>query len=326
MEEKKNELEKKFKTFNTKKNSDEQISKAEVELSELTTEIQDYNNILMTKYPISFYTAVLQKKNNFKYSASDLESLDSKVYKKLPKNFDLNFYKELHKTSTLATQSFLRKYYYQNRRKISKDQRFLVKRLLARNGETTELFIELESRPEICMQDGSPCMDLFPQPYQDQVNLAAQKYKVPAEIIYSIIRQESIFNPLAKSWADARGLMQLLPTMAKDISKKAGVEYNGPLDLYSVEKNIFFGTYLIKSLIEEMNGSLVLGLCGYNAEKSRAKTWFKTRFKKDWLKFIEEIPYQETRNYNKLVLRNYLIYSNNQDTILKPWFPDGVLN
>jgi soluble lytic murein transglycosylase len=227
-------------------------------------------------------------------------------------------------TSTLATQSFLNHYYKNNKKTISKDQRFLIKRMLARNGDTTDLFIDIESRPEICALETSPCMDLFPRPYEDFTLKAAQKYKVPQELIYSIIRQESIFNPLAKSWADARGLMQLLPTIAKEISKKAEVPYNSPLDLYSVEKNIFFGTFLIKSLVKEMNGSLVLGLSGYNAEKSKAKTWYKTRFKKDWFKFIEEIPYQETRNYNKLVLRNFLIYSNNDDKILKDWFPEGL--
>jgi soluble lytic murein transglycosylase len=300
--------------------------KLESDLASLKLELESLKSTLMTKYPISFYTALINKKNGLKYSKSDLEDLSSKTYKTLPKSFDFNFYKELHHTSTLATQSFLRKYYSHNKKKITKDQRFLIKRLMARNGETTELFIELESRPEICTQESAPCMDLFPTPYQDVVQKSSKKYKVPAELVYSIIRQESIFNPLAKSWADARGLMQLLPSLAKEISKKAEVEYTSPLDLYSVEKNIFFGTYLIKSLITEMNDSIVLGLCGYNAEKSRAKTWYKTRFNKDWLKFIEEIPYQETRNYNKLVLRNFLIYSNNDDAILKSWFPDGILN
>lgn len=318
-------LEKNFKELNTKNHSQEHISAKEVEITELKKDLDNYKSILMNKYPISFYAAVVNKTNGNTYKPSDLENIESKTYKGLPKNFDLAFYKELHFTSTLATQSFLRRYYAQNKRSITKDQRFLIKRLMARNGETTELFIELESRPEICQQESSPCMDLFPKPYEKYVSLAAQKYKVPQEIVYSIIRQESIFNPLAKSWADARGLMQLLPSLAQEISKKAEVDYKNALDLYSVEKNIFLGSYLIKSLVQEMENSLVLGLCGYNAEKSRAKLWHKKRFKDDWLKFIEEIPYQETRNYNKLVLRNFLIYSNNNDVILKPWFPAGIL-
>lgn len=326
LEQKYKKLEDEFKDLNTNKHSKEHINKKEVELTELKRELDGYKSTLMLKYPIAFYTTVIHKNNGSKYTPSDLESLTSDAYKKLPKNFDFPFYKELHQTSTLATQSFLKKYYYKHRRSITKDQRFLLKRLMARNGETTELFVELEARPEICQLPSSPCMDLFPKPYEQHVVQASKKYQVPQEIIYSIIRQESIFNPLAKSWADARGLMQLLPSLAKDISPKAEVDYKGPLDLYSVEKNIFLGSYLIKSLTQEMNNSLVLGLCGYNAEKSRAKLWHKKRFKNDWLKFIEEIPYQETRNYNKLVLRNFLIYSNNDTEILKPWFPEGILN
>lgn len=309
-----------------KNESADLLEKTNSEITKLKSEIESYKSVLINKYPISFYTALINKISGHKYSPSDLENLDSEVYKSLPNNFDFKFYKDLHQTSTLATQSFLNKYYSQYKSRISKEQRFLIKRMLARNGETTELFVELESRPEVCNQPSSPCMDLFPKPYESSVINAAKKYNVPLELIYSIIRQESIFNPLAKSWADARGLMQLLPSLAKEISKKAEVEYKSPLDLYSVDKNIFFGTYLIKSLVAEMNNSLVLGLCGYNAEKSRAKVWFKTRYKNDWLKFIEEIPYQETRNYNKLVLRNFLIYSNNDEKILKPWFPKGILD
>ncbi len=310
--------------LNSKKNSQDKIKKSKLAIEKLDQQIDDHTETLTSKYPISFYTALIRKHSGYKYEPSDLDDFSSKTYKKLPKSFDLEFYKKLQETSTLATQSFLRKYYYKFRRKISKSQRFLIKRLLARNGETTELFIELEANPEICFREGAPCMDLFPTPYQERVTLASKRYQVPKELIYSIIRQESIFNPLAKSWADARGLMQLLPSIAKSISKDAKVEYSGPLDLYSVEKNIYYGTYLIKSLIQEMDNSLVMGLCGYNAEKRRAKTWYKTRFKGDWLKFIEEIPYNETRNYNKLVLRNFLIYSNNDDLILKSWFPKGV--
>lgn len=304
---------------------DDRLAQQTEMIEVLQLELNKNKNILTSKYPIAFYTAVINKNLNLKYTKSNLEDLDSKTYKGLPKSFDFAFYKDLHQTSTLATQSFLNYYYRNHKKNISKEQRFLIKRLLARNGDTTDLFIEIESRPEVCALESSPCMDLFPRPYEIVTGQASKKYNVPQELIYSIIRQESIFNPLAKSWADARGLMQLLPTIASEISKKAGVEYKSPLDLYSVEKNIFFGTYLIKSLVKEMNGALILGLSGYNAEKSKAKVWYKTRYKKDWFKFIEEIPYQETRNYNKLVLRNFLIYSNNDDKILKDWFPKGIL-
>ncbi len=319
-----NALTTKLENLKSGKSDEVKISNLIAQITDTQKEVEDYKKTLTDKYPISFYSALIKRNLKSNYSKSNLGDLNSKAYKSLPKNFNFNFYKELHVTSTLATQSFLNHYYKNNKKNISKDQRFLIKRMLARNGDTTDLFIEIESRPEICALETSPCMDLFPRPYEDVTLKAAQKYKVPQELIYSIIRQESIFNPLAKSWADARGLMQLLPTIAKGISKKADVPYNSPLDLYSVEKNIFFGTYLIKSLVKEMNGSLVLGLSGYNAEKSKAKVWYKTRFKKDWFKFIEEIPYQETRNYNKLVLRNFLIYSNNDEKVLKEWFPEGL--
>ena len=292
----------------------------------IENEIKEIKNYLYKKYPISFYSTIIKKLDGIPFKSSNIEDLSSKTYKNLPRNFDFKLYKKLHQTSMLATQSFLREYYSKHRKRISKSQRFLIKRMMARNGDLLELFIELENTPEICLKEEAPCADLFPTPYRNPILKVSKSTGIPSELIYSVIRQESTFNPLAKSWADARGLMQILPTKAKELSALAQVNYKSPLDLYNVNNNIKLGSYLLKNLYQEMNGSLVMTLCGYNAEKKKALNWYKTRFTGNWLKFIEEIPYAETRNYNKLILRNFIIYSQGNDKTLKPWFPQGIID
>ena len=295
-------------------------------IHKIEEEIKKIKDYLHKKYPISFYSTIIKKIDKIPFKSSNIKNLDSKVYKKLPRSFDFKLYKLLHQTSMLATQNFLRWYYSKYKKKIHKSERFLIKRMMARNGDILELFIELENKPEICLKKGAPCSDLFPTPYRAPILKTAKSTGIPSELIYSVIRQESTFNPLAKSWADARGLMQILPTKAKELAKLAQVNYESPLELYKVNNNIQLGGFLLKSLYKEMNGALVLTLCGYNAEKKRAIEWHKKRFNGDWLKFIEEIPYAETRNYSKLVLRNFIIYSRGDDGILQTWFPQGIID
>lgn len=287
-------------------------------------EIASIEETLLKRYPLSFYAALVRKHRNIDFPSSQLVNINSSAYKKRPRSLNFQLYKELHEVSVVATQAYLKSYYKQFKNRISKSERLLVKRLLARNGDTYNLFLDIKAKPSMCSEQDSPCADLFPTPYKSLVDQAAQKYEVPADLVFSIIRQESVFNPIAKSWADARGLMQLLPSLAKELSPKVGLDYKGSLDLYNPEKNIIMGTYHIKSLYDRNTKSLVMALSGYNADEKKAQVWFKTRFKGNWLEFIEEIPYKETRNYNKLVLRNFIIYSYLNDKPVGDWFPQGL--
>lgn len=287
-------------------------------------EIANIEDVLLKRYPLSFYAALVRKHRNIDFPSSQLENLESAAYKKRPVSLNFTLYKQLHEVSVVATQAYLKNYYKHYKNKISKSERLFVKRLLARNGDTYNLFLDIKLKPELCMAKDSPCADLFPTPYKTLVTQSAQKHQVPAELVFSIIRQESVFNPIAKSWADARGLMQLLPSLAKDIAPKVGVEYKNSLDLYQPEKNIQLGSFHLRSLYNRNSQSLVMALSGYNADEKKAQVWFKTRFKGNWLEFIEEIPYKETRNYNKLVLRNFIIYSYLNNNPIGNWFPEGL--
>lgn len=149
---------------------------------------------------------------------------------------------------------------------------------------------------------------LFPRNYKDLILPAAQTEQVPSELIFSIIRQESAFNPRARSPVDAFGLMQLLPSVAKELSRGTSVPYKEAEDLYEPEINVPLGAKEIRRLLAKYDNQYILSVASYNANDSAIRGWLKTRYRKDALEFIEEVPYEETRSYIKLLLRNYVFY------------------
>ncbi len=149
----------------------------------------------------------------------------------------------------------------------------------------------LESRPA----------DFYPQPFSSSVLLAFEKTGTPTPVIYSIMRQESLYQVEARSPVDAFGLMQILP-------KHSALPVHHHEDLYEPNLNILSGSRLLRSLYERY-GSWILSFCAYNGSERATDRW-RERYKTlSPMEFIESIPYEETRTYAKTVLRNWLIYS-----------------
>jgi soluble lytic murein transglycosylase len=149
---------------------------------------------------------------------------------------------------------------------------------------------------------------LFPQPYQEFVADSANRFGLSVEFIYSIMRQESAFNPLARSHMDAFGLMQLLPQVAEVSAQENNIPMNAADDLYEPHVNIPLGSAHLRKLWDRYRGDLVLAVASYNASEKAILNWLNTRYLGDSLEFIEDIPYDETREYVKLVLRNLVTY------------------
>ena len=149
---------------------------------------------------------------------------------------------------------------------------------------------------------------VFPTPWKDQVFRSSQKSNIPAEMIYAIMRQESAFNPLARSPVDAFGLMQLLPSVAEKIARSNQIPYQSTEDLYRPEIIIPLGAFELKSGFTRTKNSWIKTVAGYNAAATVVDSWLKTRNTTDGITFIEDIPYDETRTYLKLVLRNQIFY------------------
>ncbi len=166
---------------------------------------------------------------------------------------------------------------------------------------------------------------LFPQPWNDDVKLAALQTGIDEELIYAIMRQESAFDPRARSLADAFGLMQILPEVAEATAKASKIPYSSMDDLYSPKTNISIGAAHVKDLLKRHKGQFILAVASYNASERAIMNWVKMRYRGDSLEFIEEIPYEETRVYVRLVMRNLIFYSLLKSKSASIEFPAWVL-
>ena len=166
---------------------------------------------------------------------------------------------------------------------------------------------------------------LFPLEFQEEVEIASQRWQVDRSLIFSIIRQESAFNVRARSPADAFGLMQLIPSTARQTAKKNQIPYRNFRDLYRPLKNIFLGTAYIKSLLNQYDNNFSFSVSAYNAGNTPVDKWKEKLKDQDILEWIENIPYEETRTYVRLLIRNYVFYHNLLEPENKLWFPDWII-
>ncbi|MFZ5624115.1 MAG: lytic transglycosylase domain-containing protein [Gemmatimonadota bacterium] len=122
------------------------------------------------------------------------------------------------------------------------------------------------------------------------------------------MRQESVFDPRATSGAGARGLMQVLPAVGERMAHSRGYHDWDPVLLYQPEVSLDFGTgHLIAALRRYREPAHALA--AYNAGSSRVDRWLaRPGATTDPELFIERIPYVETRNYVRAVLRNWWMY------------------
>lgn len=146
---------------------------------------------------------------------------------------------------------------------------------------------------------------LYPRPYLELLTKALKKEQIDPIILLSLIRQESVFNPLARSPVGARGLMQIMPSTARRLRRSVRDK-----QLVNPQINIELGTKYVKGLLKRYDGNLVYVLSAYNAGESRVERWKNLYFDTDEtiLKNIEAIPFLETRNYVKLIFRNIFFY------------------
>lgn len=146
---------------------------------------------------------------------------------------------------------------------------------------------------------------LYPKPFLKELSTALKKDLLDPIVVLSLIRQESVFNPLARSPVGARGLMQLMPTTARRLRRSVRDKH-----LVNPKINIDLGTQYFKGLVKRYDGNLVYVLAAYNAGEGRVERWKGTLFDSDApiLKNIEAIPFLETRNYVKLIFRNIFFY------------------
>lgn len=144
---------------------------------------------------------------------------------------------------------------------------------------------------------------LRPVFHQETIENTAVKYGFDPLFINAIIRAESSFFFRARSSRGAVGLMQLMPSTARQLAGELGVSGYSDADLEKPDMNIRLGVYYFSKLLKEFNGNEILALCAYNAGIGKAQDWYRQN--PILALEISDIPYQETREYVSRVERTY---------------------
>lgn len=150
----------------------------------------------------------------------------------------------------------------------------------------------------------------FPAPFQSELASAASDRQLDAAWVYGLIRQESRFVMDARSSVGATGLMQLMPATARWVSRKIGKRDFKHEQLHDLGVNLEFGTFYLRAVLDDMDGSPLLASAAYNSGPNRPRTWrSQLGTALDGAAFAEIIPFSETRDYVKKVLANATVYA-----------------
>jgi soluble lytic murein transglycosylase len=148
----------------------------------------------------------------------------------------------------------------------------------------------------------------FPLAHREQVNSNANAQKLDPSWAYAVIRQESAFAPDARSPKGAMGLMQIMPSTGRLIARDLNTRLKNKLQLLDVDTNIRFGISYLRKVMDRFDQNTVLATAAYNAGTERVKSWLPQEDLDAPDRWIENIPYAETRNYLKQVLSFTAIY------------------
>ncbi|MBO4699973.1 transglycosylase SLT domain-containing protein [bacterium] len=147
---------------------------------------------------------------------------------------------------------------------------------------------------------------LYPTPYLEVVLKLAGEFNVPVQLIYSIMRAETYYRESLSSNVGALGLMQIMPQTFEKISKFGGIKIKDPMNPYdSMKASVWY----LSKLLKRFDNNLIAATAAYNAGPHNVSDWISRYGGREAYLFVEMIPFKETRDYVKKVMRFYMIYS-----------------
>ncbi len=149
---------------------------------------------------------------------------------------------------------------------------------------------------------------LFPEPWWDTIKAESAKNNLDPYLVASLIRQESEFNPSAISYANAYGLMQMLPQVGREMARQEGMRDFKTYQLLDPQTNIRLGTRYLRQMLDKFGGVQEYALAAYNAGDNRVVDWRTAGPYSGMDEFVESIPFTQTRGYVESILRNEETY------------------
>ena len=172
-------------------------------------------------------------------------------------------------------------------------------------GTVRQIYPQLESRP-FAEVPREAWLAAYPLPFEGPIRQWSTHAGVDAMLTAGLIRQESAFEPEARSPANAVGLMQLLPSTARLLAKQARIGYSR-FQLADPSYNVHLGTIYLAGLKKSF-GNVESALAAYNAGEDRVGQWTAGQTYRETAEFVDSIPFTETRDYVQIVTRNAEIY------------------
>lgn len=153
-----------------------------------------------------------------------------------------------------------------------------------------------------------------PRAYAHEVERAAKKYGVDPNLLFAVMRVESVYYREIVSFAGAVGLMQIMPHTGMRIARALGNTDFNPRELLEPSTNIEFAAWYLASLISRFDGRIPLAVAAYNGGPHNVRLWMKAHPNEMPLDaFLERIPFRETRRYVRRVLAHYSAYRAQQN-------------
>ena len=149
---------------------------------------------------------------------------------------------------------------------------------------------------------------IYPLKYTEYVEKYSKEYEVNKYLVYAIIKAESNFNQNAKSNRNAIGLMQIMETTAIEIAQKMEMEVSEK-ELFEPEINIKIGLKYFSELLEKYENNYQMAIVAYNAGIGNVDKWIEEGTINSDGSNLENVPFKETNNYLRKIVRDYKIYT-----------------
>lgn len=141
--------------------------------------------------------------------------------------------------------------------------------------------------------------------YKEEIDKYSEVYDVDRLLLYSLIKKESRYNPLAISKKGAIGLTQIMPETGAYIAKLLKEENFREDDLFDAETNIRYGAYYLSKLNNDFDRNFEAVIAAYNGGEGNVRKWMDAN---NGHLYEEEIPFEQTREYVKIIKRDYRMY------------------
>lgn len=148
----------------------------------------------------------------------------------------------------------------------------------------------------------------YPRAFSRAVSAAAKKHEVDPDLVWSVMRTESHYRPYVRSGAGARGLMQLMPSTARQIGAQAPGGRAYAARYSDADANVWLGGWYLMRLLNKYSGQVAAAVGAYNAGPTAMDRWLSEFGGRPLDEFVERVPYRETRRYIRRVLETYFVY------------------